>query len=109
MVLTSPNMFQLVLTECPLEAAGNSVKLKELRAVNKACGKSSMRLTKSSELNWVRAKAVKCTKKCKQVQAPTRSLPEIFAQLCDIAVPKEQGEASVHVRRPFGICRRPRG
>ncbi|CAE7381901.1 Upf2 [Symbiodinium natans] len=96
------------LTECILEAAGTSLKLKELSAVNKICSKlnatyeefgallgkglvKAFASTPTSELNRRRFLLRMCAElsliEC--VQAP-KPLVEIFAELCDISVPEEQ-------------------
>lgn len=97
------------LTECILEAAGNSLKLKELSSVSKICSKlhatyeefgtllgrgllKAFGSTPASELNRRRFLLRMCAElsliEC--VQAPKPPLVEMFTELCDISVPEEQ-------------------
>mmetsp|Transcript_919 Transcript_919/g.2150 ORF Transcript_919/g.2150 Transcript_919/m.2150 type:complete len:1199 (-) Transcript_919:249-3845(-) len=97
------------LTECILEAAGNSLKLKELSSVSKICSRlnatyeefgnllgrgllKAFASTPASELNRRRFLLRMCAElsliEC--VQAAKPPLVEMFTELCDISVPEEQ-------------------
>lgn len=97
------------LTDCILEAAGNTLKLKELNAVSKVCSKlnatydefaalmakaivKAFQTTAGNELNRRRFLFRMCVELCLIECVPMAKPPllELLKELCDISAPEEQ-------------------